>query len=161
MSLGLKYEILILEEFENNDNLSKAEMEWIAEARRVGVQLTNHTDGGDGPFGWHHTQEVKTASAIRATGNQYAKGRKHTEEAKVALALAHTGKRQTAETKAKLAQINQKTRGKPFIDNLGNVWPSTGACAKALGVARPNVRSALKGRHKTCKGRTFKYLENI
>lgn len=48
LSRGLNYIVEIVEECPTEERLNVAEQEWIAEARRVGVKLTNMTDGGDG-----------------------------------------------------------------------------------------------------------------
>lgn len=47
--------ILILEECENPEHAEKA---WIAWGRRVGLRLTNATDGGDGSPGYKHSPEA-------------------------------------------------------------------------------------------------------
>src|SRR6266436_3119666 len=57
-SLGLNYEIEVLEDLESADRLAEAEMEWIAECRRQGVALTNLTDGGEGALGFKQPPEM-------------------------------------------------------------------------------------------------------
>lgn len=44
---------------ETDDKLR--EVFWIAEYRKAGVDLTNHTDGGEGTVGYRHTEEAKEA----------------------------------------------------------------------------------------------------
>lgn len=183
MSQGLEYEIVVLEEFENAEKLNEAETEWIAEARRLGVPLTNHTDGGEGVSGYKATEETKRKLS------KSLKGRTHSIEARAKLSIAHMGKLISDETRAKLSAINKGKRQteetkakrsaalrgrprseetkikiangqncKPVIDNLGNVWPSINACARTLKLNQGNVRSVLSGKRSTCSGMTFRYL---
>jgi len=56
---GLTYGIEILETLNDGDKLAEAESEWIAEARRQGVRLTNATNGGEGTSGWTMPMEVR------------------------------------------------------------------------------------------------------
>src|SRR5258708_20786249 len=56
---GFDYKIHILEELYNIDGLNEAELKWIAYGRSNGWPLTNHTDGGDGVRGWHHSEKPK------------------------------------------------------------------------------------------------------
>jgi DNA-directed RNA polymerase specialized sigma24 family protein len=60
LGVGLAPRIEILEEAENPQDLGTMEQEWIAEARRVGIRLTNSTDGGDGGlWGRKHSKETR------------------------------------------------------------------------------------------------------
>lgn len=50
--------------------------------KRMSVQLTNMSDGGEGPSGMKHTAETRKQYSEQRRGNQYAKGMKHSEETK-------------------------------------------------------------------------------
>ena len=87
--------IILLKEYPNNittEELSKAEIEWIALAKLYDFDLTNGTDGGEGginisikgkPSHWlgrHHSDETKEIISKGRMGNQYAKGHHHSKE---------------------------------------------------------------------------------
>jgi hypothetical protein len=56
-AVGLQPTLEVLEEFPCAAPLMEAEREWIAEAKRSGIALTNHTDGGEGASGYKHTSD--------------------------------------------------------------------------------------------------------
>lgn len=147
--IGLQYEVVVLEEFDSGDKLSAAEIEWISEAKRQGVPLTNHTDGGEGLLGRVHSKETKLKMSLAATGKPKS------AQQKINMSLANLGKTPSEETRVKM--INSH-KGKPFVDSLGVVWRSAKGCARALGVSNASIRQVLKGKKPTCKGRTFKYI---
>lgn len=105
INLGLKYEILVLEEFENNENLYEAEHEWITEAKRIGVRLTNHSNGGSGMTGYRHTAETKARLSLTS------KGRVVSEETRLKISIANTGKHMSEESKIKMSVAK---KGKPL-----------------------------------------------
>ncbi len=116
------------------EELAAAEVEWIAEARRLGVRLTNATDGGEGISGWAHSAETRarisaskknpseeTRALIRAARKDQTNspenspeirarirasqvGRKHSEETKEKQSAAHRGKVFSASTRAKMSE---------------------------------------------------------
>ena len=51
------------------------------------------------------------------------------------------------------------TPPKPVIRSDGAVFESVSAAARAIGTSQGNVSSMLRGRTKTCKGYTFKFVE--
>lgn len=59
ISLGLMYEITILEECISEEHVMRQEMYWIKFHRELGTDLTNLTDGGEGNSGWNPSEEVR------------------------------------------------------------------------------------------------------
>lgn len=58
-ALGLKPQIVLLEEVAVGTFWATREMFWIAEYRRLHPDLLNISDGGDGPLGMEHTPELR------------------------------------------------------------------------------------------------------
>ena len=87
---GIKPEIEKLEQWQNHDELVKAEMEWIAEAKRAGCRLTNHTDGGEGSVGYKHSKEVCKKISEKKTGGTHI-GVPKTAEDKLKISRTKTG----------------------------------------------------------------------
>lgn len=64
--LGLKYEIVVLEQVECADQLNDAEVRWVAIGRAaLGDRLLNCSDGGQ--LSWGHTPSEATKAKIRAS----------------------------------------------------------------------------------------------
>jgi group I intron endonuclease len=97
-----------------------AEMECIDLYRRRGIQLVNHTDGGEGVSGYKHTEQHKA----KLKGNTFGKGsmsflgKKHTEESCQKMSYARIGnknklgKKISEESKEKM---RQSKLGKPIL----------------------------------------------
>lgn len=106
---GLQYGIVVLYRCKRAEDLADAECEFIALYRKLGVRLTNCTDGGDGTLGYRHTKESRASigekNRIRYTG------RKLTPEWKAKVVAALIGRPVSAETRermrlAHLGQVN-------------------------------------------------------
>lgn len=106
---------------------------WIAEYKKNGCKLTNHTSGGEGTsgfkpsvetrhkmsesrkgdknsfFGRLHTDETKTKIAQKQIGNTYKKDKKASEETKNRQSVARKGKE----------PWNKGTKGKQISWNVG------------------------------------------
>lgn len=89
------------------ENLSKEEAgrkeqelisEYKANNSKFGYNLTN---GGEGPIGYHHTEEAKERIGFASRGNKYALGRIRTEEFKQNLREKLTGKIKSKESISK------------------------------------------------------------
>lgn len=91
--IGLIPNFQILEEFDSSDFLKYAEMEWIAEARRQGIRLTNLTDGGD----WVYKQKTILP-------------RKMSEETKAKISKGNTGKIASLEKRKNLSNAKMGTK---------------------------------------------------
>jgi hypothetical protein len=93
--------IMILERGIGKINGAEAEKWWIAHFKLSGADLTNATDGGDGPSGHHQTD------ATRAKIAAASRGRRHTPEARAKIAAWHTGYKYTAEARAKMSRAHK------------------------------------------------------
>lgn len=95
------------------------EMWWIAYGKSCGWKLTNKTNGGEGTYGYRHTEEAKNKIAERSRnqsseqvekhrqrmiGKRYALGNKHTEEHKAYMREKQTGRIVSKETREKLSE---------------------------------------------------------
>lgn len=107
---GLKPKILVLDALSletSAEELNFAERSAIAKYRRIGCDLTNLTDGGDGPMrGRKHTAEARAAisAANRESmkGNTNFLGRKHTPETIEKIRAAKTGHKVSLEAREKM-----------------------------------------------------------
>ncbi len=141
-SLGYDPKIVAIEERQSSEDLIQAEIEWIAEARRVGVGLTNLTEGGDGFKGRH---SIESRAKMSRSQQGLSKGRSHSAEtrarlsamrvgkplsegAKKRMSVARTGQRgfrHSEETKARIGAANsgrspaRETREKMSLAHLG------------------------------------------
>jgi hypothetical protein len=109
-SQGMRPKILVLDALSpdaSSDDLNFAEVSAISKYRRLGCDLTNLTDGGDGPMrGRKHTDETREKmSGPRASmkGNTNFLGRKHTPATIEKMRAAKLGKPRSEETKAKIS----------------------------------------------------------
>lgn len=82
-SIGRENVATVVLERDPPGDLNEAERIWIATLRDLGCRLTNHTDGGDGSYGWRPTPEVlaRRNAAIRAAHQR--------PEVKAKLSAAH------------------------------------------------------------------------
>jgi transposase len=67
-SLGLKYEIEVLEIHETANTLASAERHFIAYFRSIGCRLTNMTGGGDGTLGTQKSAETRHKMSVARGG---------------------------------------------------------------------------------------------
>ncbi len=68
-SVGLEPTVVVLEEvFGTLQDLSDAEVRWIALRRGEGCDLVNHTDGGEGAAGYRHDAETRAKMSAKKTG---------------------------------------------------------------------------------------------
>lgn len=136
---GVRPEARILVET-TADKAPETERLLIAEYRAAGYRLTNNTDGGDGSFGFKHSDETKAELSRLAKGNSRRrgtectletrrkisranKGKKRSPEVKAKLSLAGKGRKFSEAHKAKLAQsLVGNKRGLGNKGNTGRVW---------------------------------------
>lgn len=68
-SVDLAPAVVVLEEiFGSLQDLSDAEIRWIALRRAEGCDLVNHTDGGEGAAGYRHDAETRARMSAKKTG---------------------------------------------------------------------------------------------
>lgn len=128
LKIGLKP---IIEEIEIcfMSNWAKREAYWIQYYKGIGCQLTNSTNGGEGTFGWRHSEESKLKMrgkrkplskqtrlnmSLAHIGRGRKKGFRHSEESKIKMSIARKGKKQTKEhtfNRAKSRRISDLKKG--------------------------------------------------
>jgi hypothetical protein len=95
------------------------EVQIISMLRRIGVDLANVTDGGEGKSGWTASIETRNKISESNKGNKSALGAVRSEEARKKIGAAHKGKVVSSETllKMSIAVKNQsaETRAKRSI----------------------------------------------
>ncbi len=182
LGLGLRPRIVVIQEFQDPDILSQAEIFWIAYFKRMGCPLTNHCRGGEG-FTGRHSVETKEKIRIASTGRLHSMetrramstsktGRPLSLEHRLALRVPHKPLSQETRLKMSLSRtgkpMNAKSREifnarnaglrKPVVDSLGRVYESQSSAARILGLEQANVLKVLKGRLKTTGGLSFSYV---
>lgn len=117
--LGLKYEVVIIEETQEKAGLAEQEKFWIAYFRFVGCDLTNATAGGEGAVGYRHTVESRAKiSAVhkgKKKGNVSAETRRNmavaqqsrSPETRARISAAKKGHTVSTETRARIAMANK------------------------------------------------------
>lgn len=159
MVKGQKPEVVVLERFESAEKLDEAEMEWIAEARRVGCKLNNVTDGGNKPPIRIMSLEERQKRSEEMTGKPgYWKGKKRSEEFKAIVSKTMTGVSKPQRTEEHKRNASKAQGGRPFRDENGNLYYTQMEAARILKVSREGVRSALNGTVKTIKGHKLTYI---
>ena len=183
---GLKPEIDILEVLSNSKETNEAEKEWIAEYRRVGIILTNITDGGDGQtIGYRHSQEAKIKMSLCKSGERhpnYGKkgplcpnyGKKHSQATKDILSKKLSGsnsylygksgelnfmfgKKHSIDYKKALSK---KKGGKPFLnETTGKIYYTLNEAASEAGnLSNGGIHNALKRVKRNRTGVSYRYL---
>lgn len=99
-SIGVKPDIVILEEVPPCANWQSREKRWILIGKRLGWPLTNNTSGGDGVCDLPH----ETREKMRQTWI----GRNHSEETKVKIGNASRGRKHTDEHKDRMSDLMKK-----------------------------------------------------
>ena len=96
---------------------------------------------------------------------QANKGRTLSDEHRQKIAQSMKGKTASEETRQKLSQANdyRKTPIVAIQKDTGKVkiFESQSECARKLNLSQSHILSCLKGRRKTHKGYTFKYIEQL
>lgn len=108
---GLRPKILVLDALSPDasaEDLNGAEVYAIRKYRRLGCDLTNLTDGGDGPmrgrkFSDEHKAKIAAANRVSMKGNQNFAGKRHSPETIAKMRAAKLGKPRSDETKAKIS----------------------------------------------------------
>lgn len=100
MKDGFEIDIRLLKVGEFNTT----EMELIEQYKSYGARLLNHTNGGNGNFGWHPSAET------RANMSASQRGRRHSAESKLKISAALLGRKQPMEERQKRGsgQIGRK-----------------------------------------------------
>jgi hypothetical protein len=149
--LGLKYEVEVLEKCGSLPALDEAERHFIGYFRAVGVDLTNHTDGGEGTSGWVPSLEFR-ANISRALkgGTKPPRSEEHKRRLSESLqgrAVWNKGTPSTARGLPRSAEVRERISrakgGRPVVVQ-GTQFPSVRAAARALGVNPGNLWKSLQ-----------------
>lgn len=126
-------------------------------------------------YGKHHTEGAKRKISESKKGcklsdetrqkiSQATKGENNPMYGKRGKDSPNYGKHRTDETRNKMSQAKKNIMTPVVaIDKNGKVkiFKSQSECSRVLGVNSGNVNSCLKGRNNSCRGYTFKYLEQL
>lgn len=105
---NFKFEVI--DECSSQDELIKAEIEWISHYNTFLGEGYNMTSGGEGIGGWNHTEEAKQKIGKASKGNTHRIGCKISDEHKEILRQTHLGKKLSDEHKQKISDTHL---GKP------------------------------------------------
>lgn len=172
----MRPEIVVLEcEFTDKEALKLAEQRYIAHFRFFGLNLTNLSDGGDGPLGVKRSPE--TLEKLRLShlgkgkwdedrrenvrkimkGNSYGKGYKLTPEQLINHSKASKNRvwKDTSRVKVSESQPNRKM----VVDDSGTIYRSVSLAAKENNVSREGVSKSIRNGKPLWKiNKTFRYL---
>jgi|SRR5579872_4281167 len=90
--LNLKPVIIPIAMCKSEEDAKICEIQCIKQFIDWGYNLTNSTDGGEGPQGYKHTLETKSKLSMIKTGNKNWLGKKHSEETIQKLSTRKLGK---------------------------------------------------------------------
>lgn len=141
---GLDYTITVLDITpEDKLTLKETEIWWIAYGRALGWDLTNHTNGGDGPEGWVPSEET------RAKISQALKGKKLSPETRAKLSAARKGRVVSEATREK---IRQSRLGKKHSADARAKMSAMVKAHYAVNGGRPQSPEEIEKRRKTLFG---------
>ncbi len=133
------------------EELEAAEMEWIAEARRLGVRLTNATDGGEGSagrkIGADTREKMSAAKRGRPSPPQSAESRERT-------AAFHRGRKRSPETCARIGASRLGKPGRKLTDDQRSALRAAIESPIANARRLANLRARLIGSHHSDETRT-------
>lgn len=129
---GLRPNVVVLEEVAAD--WAAAERRWIKHYRDAGMDLTNHTDGGEGALGRRHTASAKAAMSLKR------KGRKPSKLSIQRTIELRTGKKRSAES---VEKGRQKSKGqKRTLEQRARI--SAAARGRKM---HPNTLAAIRSGH--------------
>lgn len=136
---------------EDSDNL---ECFYIKKYKNLGYKLTNMTDGGDGSYGFTHTDETKNKLKTPKT-------KEHIEKLRIAGTiqwnnLSDEDKLNNQKNQNGRIDIIQKTLDGVFIKK----WISIREIERVLGIYRAGISSCLKKKTKQSGGFIWEYDKN-
>lgn len=143
LSIGLTYDIVIIEELPGPDGLYAAEQFHIKRLRSEGFRLTNHTDGGPGLSGWKMPQSQKDKLSSDRKGKPFP------EEVREKLRGPRGPQRKewvTTRIKARVCSVFNKTDIEEInraiiLYNEGNTLDF---CAETVGLTRRQLTNRFK-----------------
>ena len=125
------------------------EITWIEQAKLMGIDLVNHTRGGNGIVGYKHTDEVKKKIGKASKGNKYAENTKHSKETNEKRIESRKWYKHSKETKKKISEKHKKS---VLCIETGNIYDSAREAEKEMGVCKSSITNAINGKSKTSAG---------
>ena len=127
---GSGMEVRMVETGLTEDEAFFIEVERISFWRGLGIDLANHTNGGDGVSGLKMSDEARakmSAAKKGMVGNVTMLGKRHSEETKAKMSAAHKGVKKSPEHAAKVGlrhkgktfAVSQEAKDKISISHLG------------------------------------------
>jgi hypothetical protein len=142
------YEVEILLDNLTWEEACSKEIEFIKLYGRADLNegtLVNMTDGGEGTYGFKHTENNKQKIKIRLKGNKHNFGTKYSDKTKKHLSNIRIGKPLI------------KTRKPILCVNNNIIYDSVSIAAKQLNIKQGDISNVLTNRQKSTKGYKFIY----
>lgn len=122
---------------EYNAKWNDSEAFWIKSLKDSGIELINHTNGGDGILGYKHTKEAKIKIGRASKGNKYAAGIIQSEETKIKRA--------------------NKLKKPVLCVETDIIYPSAREAEIVNGLSRGMITHTVRGKYKTANGYHWRY----
>jgi len=153
------FKVKYLQYCDNNEQLNVAEMSWIKYYKDLGIELLNHTEGGEVTYRPVYTEEQKLLISKR-TKEAMAKPevRARSRESHLGKPGPNKGKTFDEEFSKKITAANYR-RSKKIIDSEGNIYLGTKQVADKFQVNWYYISRRINT-NKDINGITFKYLED-
>jgi len=181
LSIGLRPSIVVLNEYDTQDQLPDAEQAWIAFGRGCGWRLTNATDGGEGSVGLVTSDDAKRklsearkgkplSAEHRAAIGRSMIGRRLGPESREKIRLSKVGKRRPphviealriANTGRHLSMDRRLSMGRTraFCDNDGQIHTILSTAAEKYSLTKQAVLYCLRNPAIRKRRSDFRYVE--
>lgn len=162
----------VLQECESPGELNEVETAWIEKLGTFQAGY-NATLGGDGPSGYHHSEETrrkmsesrlgKKLGPMSAARRQRMLDRhfKHSEESRVKMSQALVGRKHTVEARKKISESQYKRVAQ--LDTCGCVsvvYDSVVEAERVTGIKRQGISRSCRFPTRTAGGFHWQYLTN-
>lgn len=133
--LGLKPQMVVIQEFADDELLSQAEIHWIAYFKALGFPLVNQTVGGEGTSGHRDSSETRERKSLARLG------KKHSVETRAKISLGNAGKTRSGA----VLEANRRAAIRHAVRSPdGTVFESVSAASRATGMCRKTVRKTFE-----------------
>lgn len=158
-SLGLCFSVKYLQYCDNIEELKTAEKHWIKFYRDLGIELLNHTDGGEDVFRPSYSQEDRKKISERTKkAMQDPAIREKIRQANLGNTI-RKGKKYTKEQLEFVAKRNKEVSGIKLIDQYGNIYESLNSLSKKLKCSTNTIYDRLyKNPNKPLRGLLLRKL---